>query len=177
VIRRRDLVRNKHFENGFGVSLRHSVELFRRSKPILIIILLVLTVVSIVGKLDAQTTPVKTLRIRKGQSSILVRGILRPRAKQLYRLSGRAGQRLRVRLVSSRSSFEAFDAVLWVQSRKYYPGNKDTLLLEGVDRHGMTDWSGTLPITGEYEVIISNPDVSDHPIRHSVHYKLEVEIE
>ena len=66
--------------------------------------------------------------------------------------------------------------VFWIQSRKYV-ANRDTLLLEGVDRRGETDWSGILPVSGEYEIWVGNPEISDHPVKRPVHYKLEVKIE
>lgn len=67
------------------------------------------------------------------------------------------------------------DVVFWVQSRKYVQG-RDTLLLEGVYRGGVTDWSGELPVTGEYEIYVSNPEINDHPVKHALAYKLAVEI-
>jgi hypothetical protein len=69
----------------------------------------------------------------------------------------------------------ADDVVFWVQSKKYVQG-RNTALLEGIDKGGVADWSGELPITGEYEIYVSNPPVSDHPVKRALSYKLEVEI-
>lgn len=67
------------------------------------------------------------------------------------------------------------DVVFWVQSRKYSQG-RDTLLLEGIFKGGVDDWSGELPVTGEYEIYVSNPPINDHLIKRALPYKLVVEI-
>lgn len=67
------------------------------------------------------------------------------------------------------------DVVFSVQSRKYLKG-RDTLLLEGVFKGGVAEWSGELPVTGEYEIYVSNPPINDHPVKHAMRYKLVVEI-
>jgi hypothetical protein len=57
-----------------------------------------------------------------------------------------------------------------------YVQGRSTALLEGIDKGGVTDWSGELPITGEYEIYVSNPPISDHVVKRALPYKLEVKI-
>jgi hypothetical protein len=49
--------------------------------------------------------------------------------------------------------------------------------LDGIDpRVGNDEWSGELPITDEYEIVVHNPSVSDKPDSRPIRYKLEVTI-
>jgi hypothetical protein len=68
------------------------------------------------------------------------------------------------------------DLVFWVQAKGWFPPSKTTALLDGIDKGGVTDWSGRLPGTGEYEIYVSNPPISDHPLTSSKRYALEITI-
>ena len=124
---------------------------------------------------DAQRRVIKKVRFQRGQNIALLQGTLHPQTHHVYRMVAHAGQHMRARLLGRSSFYEAPDMVFWIQSRKYV-ANRDTLLLEGVDRRGETAWSGTLPVSGEYEIWVGNPEISDHPVKRPVHYKLQVEI-
>lgn len=113
---------------------------------------------------------IRRISFARGQTSTILRARLKPYTNHVYRLSARKGQHMAVRLQAPVN-----DVVFWVQSRKYSPG-RDTLLLEGIYKGGVADWSGELPVTGEYEIYVSNPPVSDHPVKRALPYKLAVEI-
>ncbi len=104
-----------------------------------------------------------------GQTSIVLRGRLKPYRHHLYRFHARAGQRLTLRLHSPRS-----DVVCWVEGTTYV--RPDTKVLEGIDKGGVTDWSGELPATEAYEIYVSNPPISDHRVRRILPYTLEITI-
>ena len=118
----------------------------------------------------------KYLKFKRGKSSVVLHQTLQPGTTHTYRLRGRVGQIMEVRLSeSSRTSHESPSAEFWVQTREYIRG-RNTLFLEGFGKSGATDWSGKLPITGEYEIVISNPIIGDHVIESPVPYTLEVRI-
>jgi hypothetical protein len=77
--------------------------------------------------------------------------------------------------VRGQSEQDAGDIVFWIQTRKYLKG-RNTLILEGIDKGGVDDWSGKLPATGEYEIYVSNPPYNDHTVKHKIHYILQVSI-
>ena len=106
----------------------------------------------------------------RGQTSTVVRGKLSPQTNDIYRLSARSGQRMTVHLQSPKGN-----VVFWLQSKNYFP-ERSTYLLEGIDRGGDTDWMGALPFSGEYEIYVSNPRISDHSINATLSYTLKVEI-
>ena len=64
--------------------------------------------------------------------------------------------------------------MFWIQTSGWYPTGRSTSVLEGIDKGGATNWSGLLPETGEYEIYVSNPPISDHPIGRSLPYKLTI---
>lgn len=114
---------------------------------------------------------VQRVRLARGESSTVLRGRLRPYANHVYRLHAREGQKMTVRVESP-----ADDVVFWVKTRMS-GREKHWLILEGVHRNGQTEWSGALPASGEYEIQISNPPVSDHPVRRALSYQVKLEIE
>jgi hypothetical protein len=64
-----------------------------------------------------------------------------------------------------------------VQSLHYPPGS-NTRILDGIEpRAGNRDWAGELPVTGEYEIVVHNPPVSDKLDSRPIRYKLEVTIQ
>lgn len=69
----------------------------------------------------------------------------------------------------------ANDVVFWVQGVKYLQG-RDTLMLDGIDRGGVTHWVGELPLTGDYEIYVANPPVNTQRIKRALSYSLEVSI-
>ena len=125
---------------------------------------------SICSASTPKTTRIERINFTSGQSTALLRGLLKPSTNHLYRLRARAGQRLVLHLRSS-----ANDVVFWVQGTKYVQG-RDTLILDGIDRGGVTDWSGDLPLTGDYKIYVSNPPVNTHRIKRALSYSLEVSI-
>ena len=114
---------------------------------------------------------IRRISFARGQTNTILTARLKPCTNHVYRLYGRRGQRMAVHLQAPAND----DVVFWVQSRKYVQG-RDTLLLEGIYKGGVADWSGELPVTGEYEIHVSNPPISDHPVKRALPYKLAVEI-
>ena len=113
---------------------------------------------------------IRRISFARGQTSTILTARVKPYTNHVYRLYARSGQHMAVRLQAPVN-----DVVFWVQSRKYSQG-RDTLLLEGIFKGGVDDWSGELPVTGEYEIYVSNPPINDHLIKRALPYKLVVEI-
>jgi hypothetical protein len=114
---------------------------------------------------------VRRIRFERNHSSTILRGNLRPYTNHIYRFHARQGQRMTVRVQSP-----ANDIVFWVQSRRYVHGSS-SLILGGIHRNGETDWSGELPLSGEYEIYVSNPPMSDHAVSRALYYEVELRIE
>ncbi len=120
----------------------------------------------------------RRVRFGRGQTGATLSSVLRPGTSHVYTFRARAGQRMsvRLRLTDKRGAREG-DVVFWVQSKKYVAG-RNTAILEGIDpRGGAVEWTGQLPLTGEYEIYLSNPEVSDHEILRPLRYAVEVSIE
>ena len=117
-----------------------------------------------------RVTLIRRISFARGQTRTILTASVKPYTNHVYRLYARSGQHMAVRLQDSGN-----DVVFWVQSRNYSQG-RDTLLLEGNYKGGVDDWSGELPVTGEYEIHVSNPPISDHPVKRALPYKLAVEI-
>jgi len=113
---------------------------------------------------------IRRITFAPGQTSTILRARVKPSSNHVYRLYARSGQHMAVRLQAPNN-----DVVFWVQSKKYIQG-RDTLLLEGVYKGGVVDWSGELPATGGYEIYVSNPPINDHPVKRALPYELAVEI-
>jgi hypothetical protein len=120
----------------------------------------------------------RRIRFERGHTDATLHHTLRPGTIHVHTFHARAGQRMSVRLrLTGGRAARAGDAVFWVQSKRYIAG-RNTTILEGIDpRGGAVDWSGELPLTGEYEIYLSNPEVSDHLIKYSLRYALAVSIE
>lgn len=119
----------------------------------------------------------RQIRFEHGHTDITLNSVLRPDAIHVYKFRARAGQRMSVRLrLADKRAGRAGDVVFWVQSKEYV-GGRNTTILEGIDpKGGAVNWSGELPLTGEYEIYLSNPEVSDHIVKHPIAYALEVSI-
>jgi hypothetical protein len=118
----------------------------------------------------------RQINFRQGQTSMILHGSLRPNNCRIYAVRAKTGQRMMVSLKSSnQDNGEAPDLVFWVQGIKYTKG-RNTRILEGIDSRGVTDWSGTLPATGTYQVYLSNPPVSDHSITRTSYYTMQISI-
>jgi len=116
---------------------------------------------------------VKQVRFERGASGTTITGVLIYGAKHFYRLKARKGQTMSVKMSVVDSKDEA-EIGFTVDSLQDPPGS-DTRILDGIDpRAGNHDWSGELPVTGEYEIVVHNPPVSDKPDSHPIRYKLEV---
>lgn len=120
---------------------------------------------------------VRQISFGHGRRAAVLKATLRPYSKHIYRFRARVGQEMAIQLFfqKERAGREG-DLVFWVQSRGWYRPGSSTALLEGIDKSGVTNWTGKLPGTGEYEVYVSNPPISDHAVRHSLAYKLEITI-
>ena len=139
-------------------------------------IILPLIVASSFGQSGSRNI-VRQIKFEPEHTSAVLRALLRPYTSHIYRFHGREGQRIHVNLhVVTKKAEEQDDIVFWAQSRDYIPG-RNTLLLEGIDKGGVTKWSGELPVSGEYEIYISNPKISDHAVTRSLRYTLEVTIQ
>src|ERR1044071_6008422 len=120
----------------------------------------------------------RQIRFKDRQTSVQVRGVLKPETDHVYRFRAKAGQNARVHLVlGAKQKAQPWDVVFVVQHiGKHIPGT-NTDILKGVDPHGEIDWTGRIPVDGEYEIWVSNPNITDHPITHPIRYILEVSIE
>src|SRR5215471_16296131 len=118
---------------------------------------------------------VKQVQFEKGASGATITGVLVYGAKHFYRLKARKGQTLSVKMIVA-SSIDKVEIGFTVDSLQYPPG-RDTRILDGIDpRGGNRDWSGELPVSGEYEIVVHNPPVSASHVSHPIRYKLEVNI-
>jgi hypothetical protein len=118
---------------------------------------------------------VKQVRFERGASGATITGVLIYGAKHFYRLKARKGQTMSVKMIVANSKYEA-DIGFTVQSLQYPPGS-NTRILDSIDsRGGNQDWSGELPVTGEYEIVVHNPPVSNKPDSRPMRYRLEVTI-
>src|SRR5215472_11533774 len=123
------------------------------------------------------TTLVRQLRFKRGQTAALVRGVLKPGTKHVYKFRATAGQDARVRLFLAAGQKARPDDVLFAIQRvgDRLPGT-NSQFLEGSYPQGNIDWSGKLPATSQYEIWVFNPAVSDHFINRALAYTLEVAI-
>jgi|SRR5262245_5485547 len=118
---------------------------------------------------------VRQVRFERGASGTTLTGVLIYGAKHFYRLKARKGQTMSVKMIVANSKDEA-EIGFTVDSLQYPPGS-NTRILDGIDpRAGNQDWSGELPVTGEYEIVVHNPPVSNNPVSRPIRYKLEVTI-
>ncbi|MCA1638007.1 MAG: hypothetical protein LC768_06670 [Acidobacteria bacterium] len=107
----------------------------------------------------------------RGKSSIILRGQLEPCENRIYKFRARQRQKMSLRLYP-----EENDVVVYAQSTKYIP-ELGSNVLEGISRGGTTEWDGELPFSGEYELYITHPPVSNSTQQRTLPYKLEVKIE
>lgn len=110
---------------------------------------------------------------RKGNTATL-KGTLQPYSNHIYRFWARCEQQVTIELRQTKELGRDGDLVFWIQSRGWYPAGRSSSVLEGIDKGGATNWSGILPGTGEYEIYVSNPPISDHPIVRSLPYRLRI---
>jgi len=133
-------------------------------RPLLMVLISAMTI----SALPPKITKVQRVALRKGQSDTVLEGRLKPNTRHLYKIRGNAGQKLSVRLEAADG-----DVVLWVQSTRPVPGN-DSFILPGITKEGVTEWSGELPSSQDYEIYISNPRISDHPVTRVLPYTLRL---
>ena len=118
---------------------------------------------------------VRQVRFERGASGATITEVLIYGAKHFYRLKAQKGQTMSVKMIVADSKDEA-EIGFTIDSLQYPPGS-NTRILGGIDpRAGNQDWSGELPVTGEYEIVVHNPPVSPSPVSHPIRYKLEVTI-
>ncbi len=133
--------------------------------------LIVLLLAAATGSgLSPKIVRVQRVTLQKGQTATVLEGRLKPYTRHLYRFRGQAGRRLSVQLEPADG-----DVVLWVQSTRPVP-DSDSFILPGLSKSGVTDWSGELPSTQDYEIYVSNPRISDHPVKRVLPYKLRLEV-
>jgi hypothetical protein len=120
---------------------------------------------------------VKQVQFERGKTGTIISGLLKPDAKHIYKLKARKGQFMSVRLqIVDGKDTDDINITLYVQSHEYVPG-RNTTLMEGIDPHsGSHEWSGELPLTDEYEIVVTSPDVFGHKIVRAIRYKVEVAI-
>jgi len=116
---------------------------------------------------QCKSRPVKFVR---GASSVVLRGQLEPCDQRVYRLRARQGQKMSVVLLPSEN-----DVVFWVFGKS--PRESHALVLDGIHRNGVTDWTGELRFSGDYEIRLGRPPVSDSAQARTLPYRLEVRIE
>jgi hypothetical protein len=128
-------------------------------------------------QLGKRKEQVQQINLDDERQPIMLKGTLQPYSRHIYRFRGRVGQEMIIRLdIQKERSERDGEVVFWVQSNGWYPPGRSTALLEGNDKGGITDWSGKLPGTGEYEIYVSNPPISDRAVRRSLRYKLEITV-
>jgi len=118
---------------------------------------------------------IERINFRRGQTSAFLHGVLHPYTDHTYKLRGLAGQILTVSLQQFDKAGAKADVVFWVRTRMYLPGS-DTTLLEGIDKRGVTQWDGRLPLTGEYEINVSHTKMSYHVIKRALSYNVRVSV-
>ena len=122
-------------------------------------------------------TLVRQLKFKHGQTTASVGAVLKPETNHVYRLRAKAGQEAHVHLLlSGKEKARTGDVLFTVQHVGSYIPGTDTQFLEGIYSTGNIDWSGKLPVTGQYEIWVFNPAVSDHFFKHPLGYRLEVTI-
>lgn len=131
-------------------------------------LLMILISAVTISALPPKITKVQRVAFRKGQPEAVLEGRLKPYTRHLYRIRANAGQQLSVHLESADG-----DVVLWVQSTRPVPGN-GSFILPGITKEGVTEWSGELPSSQDYEIYISNPRISDHPVTRVLPYTLRL---
>lgn len=124
----------------------------RSLRPALLPVLLALTMGA-----DQDTT--RRIRFARGASSAVVEGAVLRGERAVYLVGARAGQQMRVRVVSPEEN-----AVFQLHS----PPRGATLRGAG-ETDDAKAWSGTLPRTGDYRIVVGGT-------RGNAEYRLHVEI-
>lgn len=104
------------------------------------------------------------IRFERGRSSIVLRGKLPPCDNRIYKFRARQGQNISVALRPMESNL-----VFWVQGLK-------AGLLQEIGKGGVTEWSGKLPETDEYEIYVSTPPVQNSEQTRLSPFRLKIEI-
>ncbi len=124
---------------------------------------------SVAAQKSGQCKPLQ-VKFGRGASSIVLRGRLEPCDRRVYKLRARQGQKLEVVLLPAEN-----DVVFWLFGQS--PAERHALVLEGVHRNGVTEWTGELPFSGDYEIRLGRPPVSASDRVRTLPYKLEVRVE
>ncbi|HEV2704603.1 MAG TPA: hypothetical protein VGV59_01685 [Pyrinomonadaceae bacterium] len=111
----------------------------------------------------------RQVKFERGASSIVLRGRLEPCEQRIYKLRALRGQKLEVVLLPAEN-----DVVFWLFGRE--PAERHALVLDGVHRNGVTQWTGELQFTGDYEIRLGRPPVSASDQQQTLPYRLEVRI-
>ncbi|HEV8482245.1 MAG TPA: hypothetical protein VGV87_01695 [Blastocatellia bacterium] len=119
----------------------------------------------------------RQIRFKEGQTTVQVRAVLKPETDQVYRFRARAGQNIHVHLVlPGKQKARPWDVVFVVQHIGNHIPGTNTQILEGVNPHGEINWLGKIPVDGDYEIWVSNPEISDRFYTRPIRYILEVSI-
>lgn len=102
----------------------------------------------------------KRVRFPRGANATTIAGSVIRGDRDRYLIGARAGQKMTVKI-----SAEEQNAVFQI----YQPGNSKTLAGAG-EGQDATDWSGSLPVTGDYTIVVGGT-------RGNATYKLNVKIE
>jgi hypothetical protein len=116
---------------------------------------------------------VKQVRFERGKSGTTITGVLIYGPKHFYRLEARKGQAMSVKMIVANKEDEG-DIGFTIDSLHHLPG-RDTRILDGIDpRGGNDEWSGELPVTGEYEIVVHNRlDQASHHRLTTPHARVE----
>ena len=118
---------------------------------------LLLALLTTAAQVDAKTTRV---RFPPGRTTLILKGKTTGGPSESggmdpveYALRARRGQQMTVHLTSAKKN-----AVFTI----YLPGNGDTFK-DGANDSELTDWSGTLPKSGDYNIIVFPRDETTNP--------------
>jgi hypothetical protein len=150
---------------------------FRQVRFLFLILVVLVGAVATAPPIRAQrATKARWIHFARGESSAVIGGKLYPDKVHMFRFRGSKGQKLVVKLTSPANERDPGDAVVFgVQSKQFLP-ERSSYVLSGMDRNGVTEWEGQLPVTGVYEIVVFNPPISNAVKRKST-YTLKVSIE
>lgn len=153
------------------------IKYFRMVLVSLTLILLSAPLVCEAKAASKQTRPSRTsvfrINIGRKTGTHVLKQTLRPYATHIYRFRGVSGMDISLRLQSPE---HPVDVVFWIETKGWFRPDSNTALLAGIDKGGVTSWSGLLPGTGEYAIFVANPSISDHIVRRPLAYELEVKV-
>ena len=122
------------------------------------------------GVLSAQSGVVQRISFKRGSTSATVKGAVVRGTRDHYTIGARRGQRMTLRLTSleQTAEFQLYPSQVNIaESTNGEP--PDQTLVQMNSRGEETHWSGNLPATGDYRIVVG-------PTRGNATYNLEVAI-